>query len=346
MHRKDADILVALSLNSAAYTSSWSLRGTEHPTGNRILQPWIEPPAAKTLSNPLNRCIPLHERLHETHLLSHVQPPTYRDSPPLKMSTNTERGERPPGDKPELLVVNKAIKRRWQKYLWDSLDKPSQERKFLFKLDAALMTFAFLGKNLAPCRSRPHWHYPKKNRVKRNRILHQTPRHDQHQQRVRIRHASLPFICSRRKPPGIIILTVPSSRKENLSLYGNELNYMQTCSTVGFVIGKIPSNIVLTRIGPSIWIPSIEVNPPPKNNPPLNTGAQSSQVTWAVLTFCLCRCTNARQIYVLRFFAGNVIISLVSDSNLLAELTIVMRRSCRKHLSPRHTVCDRLLVPE
>ncbi|KAI4243470.1 MAG: hypothetical protein L6R40_003472 [Gallowayella cf. fulva] len=61
------------------------------------------------------------------------------------MSTNTERGERPPGDKPELLVVNKAIKRRWQKYLWDSLDKPSQERKFLFKLDAALMTFAFLG---------------------------------------------------------------------------------------------------------------------------------------------------------------------------------------------------------
>ena len=48
-------------------------------------------------------------------------------------------------------------------------------------------------------------------------------------------------------------------RKEQLSLYRNELNYMQTCWTVGYVIGQIPSNIVLTRIRPSIWIPSMEV---------------------------------------------------------------------------------------
>ena len=48
-------------------------------------------------------------------------------------------------------------------------------------------------------------------------------------------------------------------RKEQLGLYGNELNYMQSCWTAGYVIGQIPSNILLTRIRPSIWIPSLEV---------------------------------------------------------------------------------------
>lgn len=28
--------------------------------------------------------------------------------------------------------------------------------------------------------------------------------------------------------------------KEDLKLYGNELNYMQTCWTVGYVLGEIP----------------------------------------------------------------------------------------------------------
>jgi hypothetical protein len=42
-------------------------------------------------------------------------------------------------------------------------------------------------------------------------------------------------------------------------MYGNELNYMQTCWTVGYVIGEIPSNILLTRIKPRYWIPAMEV---------------------------------------------------------------------------------------
>lgn len=36
-------------------------------------------------------------------------------------------------------------KRRWVSYFWDTLDKPKEERRFLFKLDAALLTFACLG---------------------------------------------------------------------------------------------------------------------------------------------------------------------------------------------------------
>jgi len=50
-----------------------------------------------------------------------------------------------------------------------------------------------------------------------------------------------------------------SGMKEDLGLYGNELNYMQTCWTVGYVIGEIPSNILLTRLKPRYWIPAAEV---------------------------------------------------------------------------------------
>lgn len=50
-----------------------------------------------------------------------------------------------------------------------------------------------------------------------------------------------------------------SHRKEDLGLYGDQLNIMQTCWTVGYVIGQLPSNIVLTKIRPSLWIPAMEV---------------------------------------------------------------------------------------
>ena len=42
-------------------------------------------------------------------------------------------------------------------------------------------------------------------------------------------------------------------------MYGNELNYMQTCWNIGYVIGEIPSNILLTRVKPRYWIPAMEV---------------------------------------------------------------------------------------
>ena len=48
-------------------------------------------------------------------------------------------------------------------------------------------------------------------------------------------------------------------RKEDLGLYQNQLNYMQTAWTVGYVVGEIPSNIILTKVRPRIWIPLMEV---------------------------------------------------------------------------------------
>jgi ACS family pantothenate transporter-like MFS transporter len=39
----------------------------------------------------------------------------------------------------------KSKPHKWYYYLWDTLDKPKEERWFMFKLDAALLTFASLG---------------------------------------------------------------------------------------------------------------------------------------------------------------------------------------------------------
>jgi hypothetical protein len=51
-------------------------------------------------------------------------------------------------------------------------------------------------------------------------------------------------------------------RKEDLGLYGNQLNYMQTAWTIGYIIGQIPSNLLLTRLRPRYWIPTMEVTIP------------------------------------------------------------------------------------
>ncbi|KAL4937216.1 hypothetical protein BDV06DRAFT_232720 [Aspergillus oleicola] len=76
-----------------------------------------------------------------------------------------------------------------------------------------------------------------------------------------------------------------SGMKEDLGMYQNQLNYMQACWTVGYVIGEIPSNMLLTKIRPRYWLPAMEL-------------------LWTALTFCLARCNTPTQFYVLRFFIG------------------------------------------
>jgi ACS family pantothenate transporter-like MFS transporter len=46
---------------------------------------------------------------------------------------------------PEGSVVQKEVKRRWLSYIWDTFDKSPEERRLLFKLDTAILTFASLG---------------------------------------------------------------------------------------------------------------------------------------------------------------------------------------------------------
>lgn len=41
--------------------------------------------------------------------------------------------------------VAEVPKKTWRSYVWDTFDKSPEERRFLFKLDAVILTFASLG---------------------------------------------------------------------------------------------------------------------------------------------------------------------------------------------------------
>ncbi len=59
----------------------------------------------------------------------------------------TARASDGSGAEPSDVTVAKdpTINQTWRSYIWDSLDKPSRERRFLFKLDAIVLTVACLG---------------------------------------------------------------------------------------------------------------------------------------------------------------------------------------------------------
>lgn len=42
-------------------------------------------------------------------------------------------------------IIKELPKKTWKSVIWDSLDKSPEERKFLFKLDTWVLTFASLG---------------------------------------------------------------------------------------------------------------------------------------------------------------------------------------------------------
>ncbi|KAM5350693.1 hypothetical protein ACJ41O_007198 [Fusarium nematophilum] len=50
-----------------------------------------------------------------------------------------------------------------------------------------------------------------------------------------------------------------SGMKEDLSLYSNELNYFTTYFNIGYMVMLYPSRIIISHIGPSVWLPMCEV---------------------------------------------------------------------------------------
>lgn len=76
-----------------------------------------------------------------------------------------------------------------------------------------------------------------------------------------------------------------SGMKEDLALEGNELNYFTTWFNVGYCIMLVPSQIIMTHVRPSLWLPGLEV-------------------VWGVMTGLIATCHNASQIYALRAFLG------------------------------------------
>ena len=91
-------------------------------------------------------------------------------------------------------------------------------------------------------------------------------------------------------------------RREDLGMTGNQLNYTITTWTVGYLLGEIPSNLLLTRIRPSIWLPILQVSVLFLGN--VLSNADFAQIIWSVLTMLLARINNVNQLYALRFFIG------------------------------------------
>jgi ACS family pantothenate transporter-like MFS transporter len=73
--------------------------------------------------------------------------------------------------------------------------------------------------------------------------------------------------------------------KEALDMNANQLNHIDVAWTTGYVLGQLPSQIILTKVRPSIWIPSCEL-------------------LWNVLTLSLAMATTSNQVIGIRFFVG------------------------------------------
>ncbi|KAK4161376.1 major facilitator superfamily domain-containing protein [Cladorrhinum sp. PSN259] len=76
-----------------------------------------------------------------------------------------------------------------------------------------------------------------------------------------------------------------SGMKEDLSFRGNQLNQINTCFTIGYVLGQIPSNLSLQYIKPSRFFPS-------------------AMIVWAGLTMLTASVKNPQSIMAIRFFQG------------------------------------------
>ncbi|KAK4616492.1 Pantothenate transporter liz1 [Fulvia fulva] len=76
-----------------------------------------------------------------------------------------------------------------------------------------------------------------------------------------------------------------SGMKEDLAMNANQLNLIDVAWTTGYVVGQIPSQIILTKVRPSIWIPSCEM-------------------VWTILTFCLAAAKTSNHVIAIRFFVG------------------------------------------
>jgi hypothetical protein len=101
---------------------------------------------------------------------------------------------------------------------------------------------------------------------------------------------------------------------------------MQACWTVGYALGEIPSNLLLTRIRPRYWLPAMEVRIAlVLSFLDIRLRFAFVQIIWTILTFSLSKCHTPEQIYILRFFIGiSLLPSLMRHFTVSqAELTAI-----------------------
>ncbi|KAI0381309.1 MFS general substrate transporter [Hypomontagnella monticulosa] len=76
-----------------------------------------------------------------------------------------------------------------------------------------------------------------------------------------------------------------SGMKEDLHMAGQDYNLLQTMFTVGYCLGNLPSQLAMTKIRPSVWLPSLEL-------------------IWGVLVMAMAGAKNVQTLYGLRFVIG------------------------------------------
>ncbi|KAK4235142.1 major facilitator superfamily domain-containing protein [Achaetomium macrosporum] len=76
-----------------------------------------------------------------------------------------------------------------------------------------------------------------------------------------------------------------SGMKEDLDFHGDQLNQINTCFTVGYVVGQIPSNLSLHYVKPRHFFPAM-------------------MVVWAALTMVTASTHSPQAIMAIRFFQG------------------------------------------
>lgn len=89
-----------------------------------------------------------------------------------------------------------------------------------------------------------------------------------------------------------------SGMKEELGIVGNQFNIINTCWTVGYVVGMIPNNVMLLKVRPSIWI-------------------NLSMFIWALFTLGMYRVSSWKQICALRFFQAAFESVVYSGSHMI-----------------------------
>ncbi|ODQ81760.1 hypothetical protein BABINDRAFT_6413 [Babjeviella inositovora NRRL Y-12698] len=76
-----------------------------------------------------------------------------------------------------------------------------------------------------------------------------------------------------------------SGMQEDLHMVGNQYNIVNTCFTVGYVVGMIPNNLILLRVSPRYWL-------------------SICSMSWGLLTLGMYKVHSYQQICVIRFFQG------------------------------------------
>ena len=147
------------------------------------------------------------------------------------------------------LEKDQAKKPPFYYYLWDSFGKPAPERRLLVKLDCSLLIFSVLG---LICR-----------------YIDQT---------------NVNTACESSSADSELI-SVVSGMKEDLNMWGLQLNYCTTAWSVGYVIGQIPGNMLLNRVSPHYIVFAMEFG-------------------WSILTLCTTWVKTWEQLVAIRFFVG------------------------------------------